>query len=316
MRTESLAVVAVLGVTLALRAYRTWCKRQMMTLPKAGQSAAGSAPTPISPLPAACPRGQRVAGKFFLVTGGAQGCGEGIARALAEEGASGISICDKDAAKGRDAAHLLEAETGCHVIFVHADLSGAAECSRVLEFHDAAFGRLHGLVNAAATTARGTWDETSVDQWDAIFALNVRTPFLLMQGAARLMKRDGIGGSIVNIGSVHCHGGMPKLVAYAASKAALLNLTRNFAFAQRHARIRANYIALGWLATPTEHTTMLAEGMPADWLTSVADPGHPFGRILRPSDVGALCVHLLSDSAALHTGDCFNLHEQFFGTWE
>lgn len=109
---------------------------------------------------------------------------------------------------------------------------------------------------------------------------------------------------------------MPKCVAYAASKAALLNLTRNFAFAHRRQGIRANYVALGWIATPTEHRTMLAEGQPDDWLTSMADKTHPFGRILRPADLATLVVYLLSDDSQMHTADCINLHEQFFGTWE
>ena len=147
-------------------------------------------------------------------------------------------------------------------------------------------------------------------------ALNVRAPFLLMQGASRLMERDGRGGSVVNIGSVHCYGGMPKLAAYATSKGALLTMTKNFAFAKRRARIRANYIALGWMHTPTEHATMLSEGQPEDWLVSVADPSHPFGRILRPWDVAKLVVHLLSDDAAMQTATCTDLHERFTGSWE
>ena len=115
-----------------------------------------------------------------------------------------------------------------------------------------------------------------------------------MQAAAAFMVREGTAGAIVNIGSVHCHGGMPKLVAYASSKAALLNLTKNFAFAHRKQGIRANYIAVGWMSTPAEHKTMTEiEGRPETWLEE-ADAGHAFGRILRPWDVAKQVVHLLS----------------------
>ena len=61
---------------------------------------------------------------------------------------------------------------------------------------------------------------------------------------------------------------------------------------------------------------MLKEGLPEDWLTSIADASHPLGRILRPTDVARLVVYLLSDDASLQTATCIDLHEQFFGTWE
>ena len=84
---------------------------------------------------------------------------------------------------------------------------------------------------------------------------------------------------------------------------------------KRRSGIRANYLALGWLATPGEHQTMLSEGLPSDWLTA-ADNSHPFGRILRPWDVGKLAVHLVSDDSQLLTAACIDMHEQFFGSWE
>lgn len=261
------------------------------------------------------PRSLRVAGKFFIVTG-AQGCGEAVAKALAIEGAAGLTICDIDKNKGAAVQATIEAEPyRCSAVFVCCDLSVASECSRCVAAHDAAFHRIDGLVNCAASNERGTWDETSAEDFDRTMALNARAPFLLMQGIAQLMARDGHGGSIVNIGSVHAHGGTPKLVANAASKSALLALTRNFAFAMRRQRIRANYIALGWTDTPTEHQAMLSDGAPSDWLEK-ADAGHPFGRILRPDDVARLVVHLMSDDAALQTAACIDLHEKFLGTWE
>lgn len=165
-------------------------------------------------------------------------------------------------------------------------------------------------------TSRGHWDDTTVELFDQIYALNVRAPFLLMQHAARFMVNQGTRGSIVNIGSVHCHGGMPKLVAYASSKAALLNMTKNFAFAHRKQGIRANYIAVGWMATPAEHKTMTEqEGRPSSWLED-ADGGHPFGRILRPWDVAKQVVHLLSDDSEMFTGGVLDLHENHNGCWE
>lgn len=197
----------------------------------------------------------KLGGRYYIITGAAQGIGEAVAISLASAGASGITLVDIDAVKGpavRD--NLITTRgPGFDVIFVHEDLSSAEAPGRVLAAHAARFGRCDGLVNCAASTARGTWDETTAEMFDQIFALNVRAPFLLMQGACRLMEQNGTRGSIVNIGSVHAHGGMPKLAAYAGSKGALLTLTKNLAFAKRRQGIRANYIALGWTATPREH---------------------------------------------------------------
>ena len=160
------------------------------------------------------PRLDRVRGKFFIVTGAAQGCGEGVALALAAEGASGISLVDVNASKGLAVQQAIEA-LGCKALFVSVDLSDATDCARVVAAHDAAFGRIDGLINCAATTQRGHWEDTSIEMWDYVMRLNVRAPFMLMQAAARLMERDGVPGAIVNIGSVHAHGGSPKLVACA-----------------------------------------------------------------------------------------------------
>eukprot|EP01079_Euglenida_sp_SAG-EU17-18_P012302 gene12302-2244_t len=189
---------------------------------------------------------------------GTQGCGECIALTLADEGAAGITICGRNESNGARVKHALE-RRGCLAVYVRADLASPDDCAAVLAGHEKAFGRCDGLVNCAAATWRGSWDDTSVDLFDSIYHLNVRAPFLLSQGAVKMMERQGNPGAIVNIGSVHCHGGMPKLAAYATSKGALLTMTKNLAFAKRKAGIRANVIAVGWMATPAEHQTMLTE---------------------------------------------------------
>ena len=209
----------------------------------------------------------------------------------------------------------LEAK-GCRTVYVCADLSLVDDCERVVAAHEEAFGdKLDGLVNCAATTKRCFWESATVETMEYVLNLNVRAPFILMQAAAKLMERGKRGGSVVNIGSVHAHGGMPSHVAYATSKGALLTMTKNFAFAKRKSKIRANYIAVGWMATPAEHQVMTSEGRPENWLEA-ADASHPNGRILRPWDVARCVAHLISDDGEMHTGDVINLHERHFGTWE
>jgi NAD(P)-dependent dehydrogenase (short-subunit alcohol dehydrogenase family) len=158
--------------------------------------------------------------RTFIVTGGTQGVGEAIALHLAERGARGVTICGRNDDKGADVVTALTA-LGCEGFYVHAELAEEADCRRIVAAHAERFGDLFGLVNAAAITTRGTLDDTSVELWDRMFAVNTRAPFILMQESARVMKRGGVGGSIVNVLSMSAHGGQPFITAYCASKGAL-----------------------------------------------------------------------------------------------
>ena len=118
-----------------------------------------------APRPLSC-AASRLQGGFYIVTGGAQGVGEGIACELAAEGASGITIADINETKGLAVQQSIVA-AGCKAVFVCADLAKPAECQRVIAEHEAAFHRVDGLVNCAASTARGHWDDTSAEFFDA-----------------------------------------------------------------------------------------------------------------------------------------------------
>src|SRR5207247_2701810 len=121
-----------------------------------------------------------------------------------------------------------------------------------------------------------------VELGDRLFAVNARAPFLLMQGAARLMRRGSEGGSIVNIITMASHGGEPVLTGYSASKGALATLTRNVGYQLQPDRIRVNGLNIGWTATEGEHAVQTGTGRPADW-QAAADAGRPPGRLLRPA---------------------------------
>lgn len=253
-------------------------------------------------------------GKTFIVTGGTQGLGEETARHLAEVGAAGITICGRNTDKGATVARALEA-AGCPCLFVRADLTQEEDCRNVVRRHDERFRGLDGLVNAAASTDRGTIEDTTAEQWDHMFALNTRAPFLLMQEAVRVMKREGRGGSIVNILSVSAHGGQPYLVGYSTSKGALGTLTKNAAHSLRDSRIRVNGLNIGWMATPNEHVVQKAMGEPDNWL-EIADRSMPFGRILRPRDVAQLVAYLFSDSSEMMTGSLIDFDQNVFGAYD
>lgn len=253
---------------------------------------------------------QRLDGRVFVVTGGTQGLGAAIVARTARLGAAGMVICGRDATRGEAVRRQLEG-LGCDAVFVSAELADEAACRAVIATCDERFRRLDGLVNAAGLSTRGTLDGTSVELWDRLFAVNVRAPFILMQEAARLMRRGG-RGSIVNIITMESHGGEPVLTAYAASKGALATLTRNAGHQLTPDRIRVNGLNIGWTATEGEHFVQTGTGEPEDWLAR-ADAGAPLGRLLRPEDIAPMVTYLLSDAAAMVTGSVIDFDQKVHG---
>ena len=165
------------------------------------------------------------AGQYGIITGGTQGLGEATARLFAERDIAGLIICGRNAERGQAVASDLTA-SGCPTHFVQMDLTNVADCQRAVAQAEAHFGTVHVVVNAAASTARGTIWDTEPDLWDHMMAVNVRAPFLLMQESAKLMRRDKIAGSIVNVTSVAAYGGPAFLTPYSTSKGALVILTK------------------------------------------------------------------------------------------
>ena len=107
---------------------------------------------------------------------------------------------------------------GAQAMFVPAELADLDQVRKVIAETDRAFGRVDCLVNAAAITDRGSILDTSPELFERMFAVNVRAPFFLMQDAAKLMRRGGAGGTIVNILSTSSYGGQHFLAAYSSSK--------------------------------------------------------------------------------------------------
>ena len=253
-------------------------------------------------------------GKVFLITGGTQGLGETIARRSVELGAAGLVLCGRNVERGEAVAKDLS-QGGARAIFVPTELENVDDCRRAVRTADEHFGKLDGLVNAAADTSRGTLDDTTPELWDRLMAINTRAPFFLMQEAVRVMRREKTAGSIVNVLSMSAHAGQPFLVAYSVSKGALATLTKNQAHALKQDRIRVNGLNIGWMATPGEHAIQKSDGSPADWLET-ADARMPYGRILRPEDVAGMATFLLSDAAYMMNGSLVDFDQHVMGVYE
>ena len=254
------------------------------------------------------------AGKAYVVTGGTQGIGGAVALALAGAGAAGIVICGRNHEKGAAMAQAIE-DAGAACEYVAADLADADDCRKPVPACVRRFGRVDGLVNAAGLTERGTIEDTTVELWDRMFAVNTRAPFILIQDTVKAMKQDRIEGSIVNIITMSSHGGQPFITPYSASKGALAVLTKNVAHALRYERIRVNGINMGWADTPNEHAVQMAEGKPADWLAE-AEASQPFGRLIKPDDIARLCLFLLGPQSGLMTGSLIDYDQMVMGTYD
>ena len=250
-----------------------------------------------------------------VVTGGTQGVGEAIARTLAERGAAGIVICGRNRDKGAAVAREITAQ-GCRTEFVQADLENLEETRAVTARADETFGRVDVLVNAAGITDRGTIFDTSPELFDRMFAVNVRAPFFLMQEAAKIMRREGIEGRMVNILSMSAHGGQPFITAYCGSKGALATLTKNAAFSLMPWRIRVNALNIGWMATPGEDQTMKKyHGAQDGWLEEAASK-LPFGRLLDPVEVARAVAFLASSESGMMTGSVIDFDQSVNGCYE
>jgi NAD(P)-dependent dehydrogenase (short-subunit alcohol dehydrogenase family) len=253
------------------------------------------------------------AGRVAVVTGGTQGLGEATARLFAERGAAGLVVCGRNEERGQAVADDLSA-AGCPTTFVRGDLAHVEDCFAVVDAAERDLGRLDVLVNCAALTDRGTVDDTTQDLWDRMFAVNVRAPFFLLQRAVKVMRAQQIEGTIVNVITVSSHGGAPYLVAYAASKGALVTLTKNTANALLRDRIRVNGLNIGWMNTPGEHATQKRfHDASDDWLDRAAQE-QPFGRLLEPQEVARAIAFLASDESGMMTGSVIDFDQIVVGT--
>jgi NAD(P)-dependent dehydrogenase (short-subunit alcohol dehydrogenase family) len=255
-----------------------------------------------------------LAGKICLVTGGTQGVGEATARLMCDRGASGIVICGRQRRAGERIANELE-EKGTSVKYVEADLANVQDCFAVVDTAETAFGRLDIVANVAGITDRGTIENTSVETFDRLFAVNTRAPFFIIQRAVPLLRKSGCG-AIVNVISIAAHGGAPFISAYVGSKSALVGLTKNIAQSLRYDKIRVNGLNMGWTATPGEERIQrTAHGRGDNWLSDISAK-QPFGRLLTSVEVARAVLFLATDESAIVTGSVVDFDQLVVGAYD
>ncbi len=239
-----------------------------------------------------------VAGKVAVVTGGATGIGRAVAAELASRGAR-VVLAGRNRERGEAAAQEIGGSDG-RAMFVRADVSREAEVQSLIERTVGEYGRIHYLFNNAGTEGIlgpiGANTEAAVDE---VLAINIKGVFLCMKHAVPQMAERG-GGVVVNTASfVGTTVPFPDAVAYGASKAAVLSMTRSVAagFAEQNVRV---YAVCPWITD-----TPMVDRLTGHQAEAKAQFGgmNPSGRIATPGDIAGVVLALFTGDSGLDSGD-------------
>jgi len=235
-------------------------------------------------------------GKVAIVTGGNGGLGRGMAQGLASAGAN-IVIAARDQAKTATTAAELHASYGVQVLEVRVDVCQDADVQTMVAQTLDTFGRIDILVNNAGTNIRKPAEALTLVDWQTIIDTNLSSTFRCSQAVYQPMQQGG-GGKIINNGSMFSLFGGSHVLAYAASKGGVVQLTKSLAVAWAKDNIQVNVILPGWL-----HTTLTAGAM--QQLPELYDrvlSRTPQGRWGQPEDLAGAAVFLASRASDFVTG--------------
>jgi meso-butanediol dehydrogenase/(S,S)-butanediol dehydrogenase/diacetyl reductase len=235
----------------------------------------------------------RLQDKVAIVTGASRGIGLRIAQRFVQEGAAVVGVSRSPVSQ--------PAEGMAHV---QADVSVSEDVQRVVNAAVERFGRVDVLVNNAAVEFEATVEDTTVDEWDMVMAVNVRSVFLFAKYALPHLRATR--GSILNISSVDGFWAEPGLAAYCTSKGAVLALTKALAVDHGPDGVRCNSICPSYVLTDMLEQFYDAQPDPAA-ARAQAEGVHALRRISTPDDVAGLAVWLSSDEASFATGQSFVL---------
>jgi meso-butanediol dehydrogenase/(S,S)-butanediol dehydrogenase/diacetyl reductase len=230
-------------------------------------------------------------GKVAVITGGGQGIGLGISRALLAAGAS-LLVAQRSPLP----AELAEQEK---LHWIEADLADPESFSMIAQAAEEAFGSADILVNNAGFMFERTLDEMQLGEWNRMLAVNLTAPVFLSKHLLPLLRTAG--GSIINIGSIEGLAANPEHAAYCASKGGVHALTRAMAVDLGQDNIRVNAIAPGWIRSDLSDDYINAQPESEQAWEDLYKM-HPLGRIGEPDDVGQLAVYLASDASRFVTG--------------
>jgi D-xylose 1-dehydrogenase len=227
--------------------------------------------------------------RTVLLTGGANGIGAATVRAFQAQGAR-VEFCDVDAAAGQKLARQL----GDDVAFAKVDLLKEREVKNWIAKVAKQHGRIDVLVNNAAADPRIPLGKMSVADWDALFALNLRSFFLCCREAVPAMPA---GASIINLASVTFHNAPAEMSAYVATKGGILGFTRSLARELGPRRIRVNAVSPGWTMTERQLQQFVTPTVKRMIRESQCVPD-----LIQPDEIASVILFLASDASRAITG--------------
>ena len=245
-------------------------------------------------------------GKTAVVTGSTSGIGLGVAKALAQQGASVMINGFGDAGEIEAIRESLERLSGSPAGYQDADMSKPAEVAALIMSAERAFGKGDILVNNAGIQHLAPVEEFPADKWDAIIAINLSSSFHSIRAALPGMKKRG-WGRIINIASAHGLVASVNKAAYVAAKHGLIGLTKTVALETAPTGVTCNAICPGWVLTPLVQKQIdalsardrMTESEAKTKLLAEKQPSHEFAT---PDQIGGIAVFLCSDAAAQMRG--------------
>jgi 2-keto-3-deoxy-L-fuconate dehydrogenase len=249
----------------------------------------------------------KLQGRTAIVTGGGSGIGREISRLFARQGAH-VAVLDVQD-EGAETVRGIEAEGGS-ALFRHCDVSRQAEVDEAFAEVQRNVGPVQILVNNAGISHVGTVETTTEEDFDRVFAVNVKGVYNCLKAAVAAMK--GRGGVILNLASVASMVGVPDRFAYGMSKGAVRTMTYSVATDYVREGIRCNSIAPGRVHTPFVDG-FIARNYPGreEEMFDRLSRTQPIGRMGRPEEIAALALFLCSDDASFITGSNFPIDGGF-----
>jgi dihydroanticapsin dehydrogenase len=241
----------------------------------------------------------KIPGKVVIVTGAASGIGESIVKEFLQSDVGGLVAVD--IIPGLPEIFVEEkVKYGDKLQFVSGDVSQEATANKYTETAIDHFGRIDVMINNAAVSVVKSVIEHTPDEWDRVMNVNVKSIYWSSRFVVPVMRKQG-GGVILNSGSISGVIGISTQGAYAPSKGAINQMTRQMAVEFAKDNIRVNAICPGTVDTPLVRKSAQASGDPEGYMRMLEE-GHPLGRIASPDEIAKFYLFMSSDHAQFFTG--------------
>lgn len=227
--------------------------------------------------------------KTVIVTGAGNGIGKGIALLYAEKGAN-VVLADIDEKAGLETVTMIK-EQGGEATFVKTDVRQEKDLVRLMDIANETYGQINILINNAGKSLFKSPYKISIEEWDDIINTNLRSVFLGSREAAKYMRHNKEGGSILNIASTRAIMSEPNSESYAATKGGIVALTHALAASLSEEQITVNAISPGWIETRDYES-----------LRKIDHEQHLSKRVGKPEDIARACLYLTAKENNFVTG--------------